>query len=350
LLGKKKHFTVFWYSPKEGYFRKIHLRWQLVFWALVVFVVGVGAGVGGVLWYQSRMRRELCYAVERAESLKKEIVLLENQKKEQEEQLQALNQKAQSILQELSALRELDQKVRSLLEKDLQSRFNKIGINLSLAGASPEIYVPLDRFMEMGFPLFVVGAGGPLFMEFPSATLPVLPRMVDPTFAQRSRMLDDTLSWMQAEILARQHSFEEILQVIQRKEELLNLVPMRWPTWGRVSSNFGWRKDPFTGLRAWHTGVDIAAPLGRNVVSTAEGKVVFAGWNGNYGKCVIVRHQFGYETVYGHLSQILVRVGDQVKKNQIIGKVGSTGRSTGPHLHYEVRRYGKVINPWPYLP
>ena len=118
---------------------------------------------------------------------------------------------------------------------------------------------------------------------------------------------------------------------------------------GRVQS-YCWRKDPFTGRKAWHTGVDIAAPAGRNIVATAAGKVIFAGWNGNYGRCVIIRHQFGYETVYGHLSKIQVENGEEVKKETIIGKVGSSGRSTGPHLHYEVRKYGNVINPWPYLP
>ncbi len=155
---------------------------------------------------------------------------------------------------------------------------------------------------------------------------------------------------MRTETLARKKSLEEVVEVAQQRDRLLYVVPMRWPTWGRVSSNYGWRNDPFTGRRAWHAGVDIAAPTGRSVVATAEGKVIFTGWNGNYGKCVIVRHQFGYETVYGHLSKILVNTGDAVKKEQIIGQVGSTGRSTGPHLHYEVRRYSEVINPWPHLP
>ena len=94
----------------------------------------------------------------------------------------------------------------------------------------------------------------------------------DSDFGRQAKALEDNLSWMRTETLARKKSLEEVVEVAQQRDRLLYVVPMRWPTWGRVSSNYGWRNDPFTGRRAWHTGVDIAAPTGRNVVATAEEK------------------------------------------------------------------------------
>ncbi len=117
------------------------------------------------------------------------------------------------------------------------------------------------------------------------------------------------------------------------------------PLRGRFTSGFGIRTDPFNGMPGYHAGIDISAPYGAPVYSSKEGRVVFAGWQGGYGKCVIVRHQFGYETVYGHLSVISVKKDAWVRPGQFIGRVGSTGRSTGPHLHFEVRKYGRPVNP-----
>jgi murein DD-endopeptidase MepM/ murein hydrolase activator NlpD len=252
----------------------------------------------------------------------------------------------------MNQLRELDQKVRSLLEKDLQSQLKKFGIDLGFSAASNELYVPVQMFLNPNLDSFPFGMGGPNYMSFSGVPVsaPSLRSTIDPEFYNKAKSIEDNLSWLRAEMMVREKSFNEIIQVVEKKDKLITMVPMRWPTWGRVSSSYGWRKDPFTGRKAWHTGVDIAAPAGRNIVATAAGKVIFAGWNGNYGRCVIIRHQFGYETVYGHLSKIQVENGEEVKKETIIGKVGSSGRSTGPHLHYEVRKYGNVINPWPYLP
>ena len=113
----------------------------------------------------------------------------------------------------------------------------------------------------------------------------------------------------------------------------------------RISSRFGYRKDPFTGRRAFHSGVDFAPGYGASAVAAMDGYVKYAGYMGGYGKLVVIRHTNGYTTRYGHLSRILVRKGKYVRQGQQIGKVGSTGRSTGPHLHFEIRKNGRPKNP-----
>ena len=127
-------------------------------------------------------------------------------------------------------------------------------------------------------------------------------------------------------------------------------VPQGRPVNGPITSGFGPRTDPFGGGTRNHTGIDFGAPLGTPVTATAGGRVIQAGDRGDgYGNLVIIDHGNGYQTYYAHLSRINVRVGDTVRDGQNIGNVGSTGRSTGPHLHYEIRRNGTPINPAPYL-
>lgn len=116
-------------------------------------------------------------------------------------------------------------------------------------------------------------------------------------------------------------------------------VPMVKPLGGRSwqSSPFGWRRDPFTGRRAWHAGYDYGARPGTPVLAGATGIVSYGGWLGNYGNAIRIRHGKGVSTLYGHLSVIGVKAGDYVRRGDIIGRVGNTGRSTAPHLHYEIR-------------
>lgn len=121
------------------------------------------------------------------------------------------------------------------------------------------------------------------------------------------------------------------------------------PAAGRFSSRFGVRVDPIDHTRKGHAGLDIAAPQGAPVVAAAAGRVERAGPAGTYGNLVVVRHPDGSETRYAHLSAIGVRVGDEVAAGAPLGQVGSTGRSTGPHLHFEVRRDGRPVDPWPLL-
>jgi murein DD-endopeptidase MepM/ murein hydrolase activator NlpD len=138
---------------------------------------------------------------------------------------------------------------------------------------------------------------------------------------------------------------------VERLNRTLALVPYRKPVIGEVefTSGFGVRSDPFLGRPAMHTGLDFRAASGDPVRATANGKVVSSGWAGGYGRMVEIDHGNGLSTRYGHLSEIGVRVGDQIKIGQVIGAVGSTGRSTGPHLHYETRIDGEAVDPQKFL-
>jgi murein DD-endopeptidase MepM/ murein hydrolase activator NlpD len=126
--------------------------------------------------------------------------------------------------------------------------------------------------------------------------------------------------------------------------------PSLWPVEGTIRSAFGVRNDPFSGEGAFHTGIDLTAPRGTAVHCTADGVITSEGWLGGYGKLMIVDHGSGVETYYAHLSQFLVVPGQEVTRGQVIALSGGTGRSTGPHVHYEVRLHGTPVNPYGFLP
>jgi murein DD-endopeptidase MepM/ murein hydrolase activator NlpD len=129
----------------------------------------------------------------------------------------------------------------------------------------------------------------------------------------------------------------------------LNAQPNIWPVDGVLMSSYGERADPFSGEGAYHTGVDISAPLGTRVHATADGIVVFADRFGGYGRLVIIDHGNGYETYYAHLSRVDVIDGQEIRQGALVGAVGATGRVTAPHLHYEVRVHKAPVNPYRYL-
>jgi len=132
---------------------------------------------------------------------------------------------------------------------------------------------------------------------------------------------------------------------VDKRNQLAAATPSIWPTHGWLSSSMGNRADPFTGEKDFHPGLDISADKGDPVYATADGKVVNAAAAGNYGNLVILDHGYGLETRYGHLSAFKVELGQTVKRGDLIGLVGSTGRATSSHLHYEVRANGRILNP-----
>lgn len=135
--------------------------------------------------------------------------------------------------------------------------------------------------------------------------------------------------------------------------KLVNTVaftPMGYPRTTSLTSFFGYRSDPFSSAHAeFHPGIDFKGRRGDGVKATANGRVIFAGWSGGYGNCIRIQHNNNFETLYGHLSKIKVKVGQKIAVGDNIGLVGSTGHSTGSHLHYEVRKNGKPINPTKFL-
>ena len=124
-----------------------------------------------------------------------------------------------------------------------------------------------------------------------------------------------------------------------------------WPSDARyLTDKFGWRDAPTAGASSYHQGVDIGAPWNSNIYAAQSGTVIQAGWNGSYGYSVTIDHGYGVATLYGHMNKYWVSVGDYVSRKDVIGLCGSTGVSTGPHIHYEVRLNGEKIDPMPYLP
>ena len=156
------------------------------------------------------------------------------------------------------------------------------------------------------------------------------------------------------DLLARQiyiqsESFDDIVEMCKNNDKMLASIPAIQPVSNkdlrRTASGYGTRIDPIYKTVKFHEGMDFAANVGTQVYVTGNGKVIKAGWEGLYGNCIIVDHGFGYVTKYAHLSKIKVRRGQDVIRGEVIGEVGSTGKSTGPHLHYEVHVKGKVVNP-----
>jgi len=161
--------------------------------------------------------------------------------------------------------------------------------------------------------------------------------------------LDEELDALSVRTESLEESMAALSETWEQRERLLASTPSVMPVRGWFSDGYGWRKDPITAKRMFHKGLDIVAPVGAVVRAPADGVVTRASRTAGYGKMVDISHGYGYRTRYGHMSELLVKPGQRVRRGDAIGRIGSTGRSTGPHLHYEVFRDGRRVNPWKYL-
>lgn len=162
--------------------------------------------------------------------------------------------------------------------------------------------------------------------------------------------IDTTIGKLRARITAQKASYDEIAKLINNKEQLLASTPAIQPVsnknLNRIASGFGYRVDPVYKTIKLHAGLDFAAPQGTPIYATADGTIKTAGFSdGGYGNHVVINHGYGYETVYGHMVRVKARGGQRVKRGEVIGYVGSTGKSTGPHCHYEVHKNGQKLDP-----
>lgn len=293
-----QHFT-FWLIPADGqhvarkHVKKAHIKYAFTGFASVVIALGIALGVLGHMAIQN-------------EAQKQELAEYKQTKQEQAQKIQELQQMAEKNQKQLAYLSKLEDQVRSQMQKsgaqlppksDASVYAGKGGASL---GSASEVNVMLEQEKNIS---------------------------------------------LQAK--AKAEDFQKLLGAIENENYRRDVTPSQWPTdGGYISSPFGGRPNPFSGYgRDWHPGIDIAVDYGTPVYASAAGYVQQSGWYGGYGKYIRLSHDFGYETAYGHMSRLAVEAGSFVKKGEVIGYVGSTGYSTGPHLHFEILKYGEQVNP-----
>lgn len=275
--------------------------------AIVAFVAAKATIVVSLLFAFGFSRVELHRKQGEIVTLQRTVAKLSETADEREHRLAELSEEAEELTARLRQLERLSDEVWSLL------------------GESPAEY---ERAGDDG-----AGRGGPDSSSEDAAL-------------QTSLLFGSASSQVRLQL----RELEQLRQRVLDRNRRLDHTPSAWPVSGVVSSEFGVRRHPISGNRQQHGGIDIAAPRGTPVTAPAKGVVAFAGERGGYGLTVIIDHGYGLRTLYAHNSRLHVREGDVVTRGDVIASVGSTGVSTGPHLHYEVIVNGKAVNPRSYLP
>jgi murein DD-endopeptidase MepM/ murein hydrolase activator NlpD len=250
----------------------------------------------------------------------------------QQDEILSFKEKINILETQLAKLREMEKQVEKELREVQELKKQKRVKKLSFPAASPKTPGVLQESAIL-----------PMFRKEEVCILEKeRPRLV-------SRLNQDMLE-LHRESLEQTQEFHVLAEFLQAQKSFLQAIPSRWPVWGRITSRFGdTRISPESGGARPHLGIDIAVPKGTPILAPAAGVVTCAGREPQYGNMISIDHGYGYLTVYGHLQKILVKVGQKVEEGETIGLVGSTGSSTGPHLHYEVRLNGHYMNPAGYL-
>ncbi len=274
--------------------RVFRIKKPIAIFVCVAMICGIGSLVKGA------------YAVNRANQEQQELMTYRAQYARQEEKLQALLAENEKIQKNLAEVAALEAEVRRTLDQD--------GNGTSRGG--------VDRASHEAD---MKGQGGP--GKIGLSNMDVL--------SKQNKLIEERIAY----------KYENLSNMLEQLEQK-SVTPNYWPTdSGEISSRYGYRYDPFGYGSDFHPGIDIAGNYGDPVYASAAGDVEEAGWNGGYGRYIKISHGNGYETAYGHMSSIAVSSGDSVKKGDVIGYVGSSGYSTGPHLHFEVLASGQTVNP-----
>lgn len=244
-----------------------------------------------------------------------DVLALQQQNQRQEAQIQQFAEHLAGFKQQMASLRDFNRKLRVLANLDTtKSHDGAFGMGGSESAA-----------------------GGP---------------GVRLAFTVRERQLQAMrrdMGQLAAESEAEQQVQRQLAKFLRERRSILAATPSTWPVRGWVTSGYGYRISPFTGKRRFHSGIDISTRRGTPIKAPAQGVVTFAGVEGGLGRMVVINHGHGLVTRYAHMKKYTVKVGQRVKRGQIIGQVGNTGRSTGPHLHYEVMLSGTTTNPRNYI-
>lgn len=305
-----KNFTLMIVPEAHAQVRRVQIPKKAIYLGVLVVVALLG-GLGSLLVH---------YAYIVGQVFDARIMRDENGRLK--DRIAVLQAKVDDVDQRLMQLKVFDEKLRAMTDLHDEER----GLAMGPLKSNPQGGADLPSDID---PFAVPLAGD------------------DPAVDQlRDALLDSRLVGLAHEANRELQSLSDLVDYFSVREVMLKSTPSIAPTRGLLTSGFGSREDPFTSDHSMHSGLDIAAREGSEVVAPASGMVIFAGERAAYGNCIVIDHQRGdITTLYGHLSAMLVKPGDKVQRGQHIGKVGTTGRSTGPHLHYEVRINGVPVNP-----
>ncbi len=297
-----KKITIFWLAEGAEKIKQCKLPGIAIYFSALlalVFVIVISLGLADYL------------------SLKQErpqLLALQEENAFNNEQFLHMARRLDRITQEMTEMKELDQKLRTMVNfEDDEGSTDATGIG----GSDPALLDPGRNLTE------------------------VSPNLI--------RAMHRNLGDLSGEIEFNKQNKIELFKFLDEQKTILASTPSVWPTTGWISSRFGYRTSPFTGKREFHKGLDISARSGSPVVASADGMVSFSGLDRGYGKTLTIKHGYGLTTRYAHFKKLLVKKGQFVKKGEIIGLVGNSGRSTGPHLHYEVHLHGVPVNPMKYI-
>lgn len=300
--GSSSEVSTFLYVPSEsGRIRRFHVR-RVWLRRLAGALVLASIGIGLLAIDYVRARRQL-----------PELERLRAETAEQSEQIQSYSVRLEKISTHLVRISRLDRKLRVITDLD-----------------------PAD-------PLPLPGIGG---IE---GDLLEMHDLTGLTRDRRHERLTDGLRRLDEASAVQAESLAALISHLEDQTARLSATPSIPPTKGWITSTFGPRASPFTGNREFHRGVDIAGRTGTPVLAPADGQVIFAGRRRALGLAITIRHGYDIETLYGHLSEIMAKRGDKVRRGQQIGVMGNTGRSTGPHLHYQVQVADRAVNPQNYI-
>ncbi|SMF39574.1 M23 family metallopeptidase [Desulfovibrio gilichinskyi] len=299
MLFKKYHIVIF-KNPSDNA-RKFQIRGWL-FISIFALIAGL---IGGniMLWKY----------YENYSGLESNLAHAEKAVQEQKAQLLSLSQKMMNISQDLDRVRNFDSKLRVMINLDQEN----------VQSAAPK--------------------GGSTEPDFSNNYLPLYRQEL------LVRKMHDFLAQLSTEAKLEEVKQQEIIHSMRSRQDALDSTPSIWPVEGWVTSPFGWRSSPFTGKREYHKGLDISCPLGTPIYAPAQGTISFVGLSGGYGRLIKINHGANLSTRYGHLKMATVKKGQVVTRGELIGYAGSTGRSTGPHVHYEVRLGGVPVSPLRYI-
>ncbi len=247
-----------------------------------------------------------------------ELAYLREINEKQKEEIDSLAAETEEIYTQIERLQQLDEKVRSILNIDDDNQSSISGI--------PSVFISAATRSDVTGGMATRGSS-----------------------REYTQILQGDLEYLQGELTLWEDQLNELIDQAEDHVKFVAAKPAGWPTSGRITSGFGNRRSPTGRGTEFHLGIDIANSRGTKIKATGAGKVISAGWQGGYGWTVVIDHGYGYQTLYAHASSLAVETGDRVTRGTVIAYMGSSGRATGPHVHYEVIYRGENQNPSLYL-